>query len=72
VIGGQVEVQAGDEAHDDPHHHPGFGAQQEGISQAEDLVGQHTCAQAQDESPDALIRRPGVGAPGGADKGWPI
>jgi hypothetical protein len=69
VLRCQLEVQAGDQAHDHPHHDARFGAQQEGIGQAEDLVGQHASAQAEDQSLDLLIRRPGVSTPGGTNKG---
>jgi len=33
----QVEVQAGDEAHEDPHDDARFGAEHEGVGEAEDL-----------------------------------
>ena len=40
VFGCQIQVQAGDEAHEDPYHDAGFGAQHEGLGEAEDLVGE--------------------------------
>ena len=69
VIGRQVEVQASDEAHDNPHHDARFGAEQEGIGQPKYLVGQHASAQAENQSLDPLVRYPGVSAPRSAGKG---
>ena len=67
----QVEVQAGDEAHEDPHHDAGFGAQHEGVGEAEDLVGQEAGGDAEDQPAGFFVRRPGVDAPCRADEGRP-
>ena len=67
----QVEVHAGDDAHEDPHDDARFGAEHEGIGEAEDLVGQEAGADAEDQPAGLFVRRPGVDAPGGADEGRP-
>ena len=82
----QAEVQAGDEAHEDPHHDARFGAEHEGVGEAEDLVG-YTARRpvlgpflvrfrpwpaARDEPRSVCyVERPGIDAPGGADEGRP-
>ena len=67
----QVEVQAGDDAHEDLHHDAGFGAEHEGVGEAEDLVGQQAGGDAEDQPAGSFVWRPGVYAPGGASEGPP-
>jgi len=64
----QVEVQAGDEAHEDPHHDARFSAEHEGVGEAEDLVGEEAGADTEDQPAGFFVRRPGIDAPGGADE----